>query len=95
VNDASAQGATYSASFALGNSGSVTLALYLGGTLLDELTYAGSSPWPADHAGTAIQLDPTLLDATSNDDGANWCHAISTFGSGDLGTPGAANDPCT
>jgi len=30
----------------------------------------------------------------ANDLGANWCAATSSFGLGDLGTPGAANDAC-
>ena len=34
--------------------------------------------------------DPSL----DNNDGANWCEASSSYGVGDLGTPGAAND-CT
>jgi len=34
------------------------------------------------------------LDATSNDDGSNWCLSSSTYGSGDFGTPGTANAAC-
>jgi hypothetical protein len=47
--------------------------------------------------GRALQLEPTALDATSNDDMDNWCLARSAFfGSrGDLGSPRAANPSCT
>jgi hypothetical protein len=34
------------------------------------------------------------MDTKSNDLGENWCDATSTYGLGDLGTPGAANDTC-
>ena len=94
LNSASAQGATFSASFALGNSGAVTLTLSLDGTALDTVIYNDGSGWPSSSNGKAVELDPTLLDATSNDTGTSWCHPTSTFGSGDLGTPQAANDPC-
>lgn len=51
-----------------------------------------SSGLPAE--GTALSLDPDMMDATSNDDTANWCGASSTYGSGDYGTPQVANDDC-
>ena len=34
------------------------------------------------------------LDATSNDSMVNWCEASSSYGNGDLGTPGDINDNC-
>lgn len=44
----------------------------------------------------AWQLQPSALDATANDDPANWCPATAPFGSRatSLGTPGEANAPC-
>ena len=47
-----------------------------------------------DPNGASMILDPSMLDATSNDDGANWCESTSALSTGDLGTPGAANDTC-
>lgn len=44
--------------------------------------------------GASIQLDPGSLTAAGSQDVANWCAATSSYGSGDLGTPGAANDTC-
>ena len=40
-------------------------------------------------------LEPTVLDATSNDSDTNWCQASTEIGStGDYGTPGADNVHC-
>jgi hypothetical protein len=47
-----------------------------------------------DSSGTSAQLDLETLDHKSNDDGANWCDSVTKSVSGDLGTPGAANDTC-
>lgn len=35
------------------------------------------------------------LDHLDNDDPSNWCLQVTTYGAGDLGTPGAANDACS
>jgi len=48
-------------------------------------------PWDV---GVSTSLSPDALDADDNDDGGNWCLSTSTFGDGDLGTPGDANDGC-
>ena len=53
----------------------------------------GEAAFP-DEYGASISLDPGLVDATSNDDGASWCPAAVTYGDGDYGSPGAANDAC-
>jgi lamin tail-like protein len=60
----------------------------IGDTVLDEVTWSGSS------AGVAIQLDPDLADEVSNDDEGNWCAATASYGAGDLGTPREANGQC-
>ena len=44
--------------------------------------------------GASLTLDKAQLDAAANDDGLNWCLAITPYGGGDFGTPGAANDDC-
>jgi hypothetical protein len=95
VNDPSAQGATYNGSFTLGNSsGPITVRLSLGGTTLDEVAYNFSGGWPSSSNGKGIGVDPTMLNAVSNDTGSNWCYQTTTFYSTDTGTPGATNDAC-
>ncbi len=74
----------------LGNSGG-TLSLTFGGAVIDGAAYDAAI------AGVAWQLDPTKLDATSNDDPAHFCRATVHFaadGGGDLGTPAAMNTAC-
>jgi len=33
-----------------------------------------------------MNLDPSLMDTVSNDEGSSWCTATTVYGSGDLGT---------
>ncbi len=61
--------------------------------VIDRVAWDGGTTWP-DPDGATMTLDPGYRDATSNDDGGYWCFATSPFGAGDLGTPGAGNDPC-
>ena len=66
------------------------------GTVIDESYYDNpddeSQGFPS---GLSIQLDPTKLDAVSNDDRANWCFTPAPdYGQGGAGTPGAPNPPC-
>lgn len=44
--------------------------------------------------GVAWQLDPAHISSVENDSDASWCAATNTLDNGDLGTPGALNDPC-
>ncbi|MCO4760729.1 MAG: lamin tail domain-containing protein [Myxococcales bacterium] len=87
----------YGSSIALTNSssgGRIAL-LKADGTLVDEVKYqttAGKLGWPGKISGSAIQLASKHMNATANDTGAAWCLASQTFGKGDKGTPGAAND---
>ena len=45
-------------------------------------------------SGVARSLDPSAFTAAANDDPAEWCLATTTYGVGDLGTPGTANPDC-
>ncbi|MDP6933316.1 MAG: lamin tail domain-containing protein, partial [Myxococcota bacterium] len=76
---------------ALSNSGDI-LEIANSTETLDSVDF---SSWTIT-SGAALSLDDGALDATSNDDGANWCDASATFGgsTADLGTPGSANDSC-
>ncbi|HWB78075.1 MAG TPA: lamin tail domain-containing protein [Nannocystaceae bacterium] len=46
-------------------------------------------------AAHAMQLEPTLTDAVSNDSGTNWCDALTPYFMTDTGTPGTVNDTCS
>ena len=67
--------------------------LEAGSVLVDVIEYDNGSTFP-DPNGASMNLDPTMQDAGLNDQGASWCVATSSFGAGDLGTPGAVNDSC-
>jgi hypothetical protein len=71
---------------ALGNAGGV-LNLSEGATLIDGVSY------PAGIAGRAYAC--SVVDASANDNGANWYEASTPYGNGDLGTPGGNNEIMT
>lgn len=66
-----------------------SISIELGNTTFDSLTWTSSFPFAA---GSSMTLG--TLDASSNDSAINWCEATSSYGSGDLGTPGDVNDNC-
>ena len=76
--------------FKLNNADTITLKYST--TTFDSVSYSINDDFP--HASGA-SLTLGTLDATSNDSGINWCNATTSFGSGDLGTPGSANDECS
>ncbi len=82
----------YGTGMQLGN-GADEIVLEESGTEVDRVEYDDGVSWP-DPSGLAVSLDPAAIDATSNDDGGNWCSATSAYGLGDKGTPGSANDGC-
>jgi hypothetical protein len=45
-------------------------------------------------AGKSMSLDPAFSTAEGNDGSNGWCVATSSYGAGDLGTPGLANPIC-
>lgn len=45
-------------------------------------------------AGVSLQLDRELRSPTDNDSPESWCPSTASFGDGDLGSPGAANESC-
>jgi predicted extracellular nuclease len=57
---------------------------------VDRVEYDGGAVFP-DPTGASMSLSDPGLD---NNDGTNWCTSTTSFGAGDLGTPGAANN-CT
>ncbi len=63
------------------------------GTVLDEVVFTVAD-FP--HlAGMSMQLDPTKINATDNNDAANWCLPTNKYNAYDMGTPGAVNPSCT
>ena len=60
------------------------------GTIIDAVAYTdGAFP---DTTGVSMELSTNAYTSVANNEGGNWASAISTFGSGDFGTPGAVND---
>lgn len=82
----------YSGNFFLSN-GSDELVIECEGTIIDEVQWDNGATFP-DPNGASMSLNPFFNNAFANDNGANWCEASSTFGAGDMGTPGTANDLC-
>ena len=61
------------------------------GSVLDTVIYAPSYSYPM---GAGVSLTLGSESASDNDTGGYWCEGLSTYGDGDLGTPGASNDVC-
>ncbi len=74
------------------NDGGDSVRMRCNGNLIDAVTYTDT--WPGE-GGTAISLDPEQIDSTSNDSVSNWCAAATSYGDGDLGTPGTLNPSCS
>ena len=80
----------YDGPFFLSNSADELVLTDADGLEVDRIEWDGGPVWP-DPTGASMTLGDVAAD---NNDGSNWCEATSTFGAGDLGTPGAANDAC-
>ncbi len=63
------------------------------GTVVDRVSYDDGVTWP-DPRGKSMQLSPGIESPYQNDSGGFWCEAVSSYGLGDLGTPGLVNDDC-
>jgi hypothetical protein len=79
-------------SFALANSDDEIIMSTATG-VMDSVYYDGGVLFP-DPTGASMSLRPTTFNATSNDDGSNWCTATMPWASGDAGSPGTSNEPC-
>jgi hypothetical protein len=62
------------------------------GSLICSVTYGGTGFSVI--AGASLSLNPLHLNASDAQSGSNWCTASSAYSTGDLGTPGSANDSC-
>ena len=66
--------------------------IYTPSDFIDSVAWDNGATFP-DQAGATIALDPGTS-AADNDSGFSWCEGTSTYGEGDLGTPGVENDAC-
>ncbi len=66
--------------------------LYVDGVAIFDVSY--TTAWTLE-SGTSVSLDPVYHDVSYATLGDYWCLSTSSFGDGDLGTPGAENDECT
>jgi len=71
--------------------GAGSLTLSAAGVVIDEVAWDDGVTFP-DPTGASMELSLSHYNAVDNDDGANWCEAVSPYGAGDKGTPGADND---
>ncbi len=62
------------------------------GTLICSINYTASG-FPSAQ-GSSLSLSPALMNYTAATDGKSWCLSVSTYSTGDKGTPGKANDTC-
>jgi hypothetical protein len=62
------------------------------GALIFSVDY-GTVNFP-EGTGASIALDPAMMNEADAILGTSWCISSSVFNTGDLGTPGSANDPC-
>jgi predicted extracellular nuclease len=55
---------------------------------IDRVEWDDGATFPDPNGASMALKDPAL----DNNDGTNWCIAVTPYGDGDLGTPGLAND---
>jgi hypothetical protein len=94
-NGGIASGISYGNSIQLGNGNAEDITITCGGTVIDTVPFDAQPGWPAGANGASMQLAPIALTAAINDNPNVWCTSTSPYGSGDLGTPGAANEDCS
>ncbi|WP_370003236.1 lamin tail domain-containing protein, partial [Winogradskyella sp.] len=83
----------YQNNFNMGNGADEVVLVTPGSVEISRVNYDGGPNFP-DVAGVSMQLNPTFLNEIDNDNGGNWCLSMSSYGDGDLGTPGLPNEVC-
>lgn len=83
--------AAWGSTFSLRNSED-HITVRFGTRVYDTVVYDNGDTFP-DPTGVAFGIS-SGTDATDNDLGSSWCEATSSYGDGDLGTPGAPNPTC-
>ena len=101
VNDSSSVGDTFNESIDIAT-GTCRIQLFMSSpnTQIDMvLPRDGGFGWPIKETGVSFCLDPSSLDATSNDSGSNWGYPATSeiydATNSNYGTPGAAASTCT
>lgn len=85
--------ASYSfSSFRLDNAGDEIVLTAPNAVEVDRIEF-DNVIWPT-LSGSSLSLEPITLNHLDNDDPNRWCPAVTPYGAGDHGTPGAANDTC-
>jgi hypothetical protein len=87
----------YGSDISLSNTGAVLSIFNEGsesdpGALIFSVNY-GAADFP-DGSGASISLAPDMMSAAAAISGTSWCNSSSVYSTGDLGTPGLANDLC-
>ena len=62
-------------------------------SLIVSLAYDGGATFP-NPSGRSMILNQDSFNAVDAQNGGNWCESTSTYSTGELGTPGTANDSC-
>jgi hypothetical protein len=85
----------YSSSFTLSNAADDIQLVDPNGVTVDAVAYDDGIFWP-DDAGKSLNVNRAMVDAGLNDDGANWCSALTPVSATntDLATPRRANNVC-
>ena len=81
----------YYGDFKLGQSDDLTLTSNNG--VVDTVAY-NKFTW-GQYNGVSINLSPVATDSTDNDSARFWCAGTTSYGDGDLGTPGTVNVACS
>ncbi|MEO0898157.1 MAG: DUF3616 domain-containing protein [Bacteroidota bacterium] len=78
----------YGTNFFLSNSSDELVILAPDSTEIDRVEWDNGATFP-DPNGASMSLQ---ANNQNNNQGSNWCTAMTVFGAGDMGTPGMAND---
>jgi len=78
--------------FTLSNTEDEIIVCLPDGTVIDQVLY--NSDWQI-KKGVSLELDPSFMNSGFNNDISRWKLATEPYGSGDLGSPGAANSSST
>ncbi len=77
----------YESGMTLNNTSDDIILVATNDVIIDEVSWDNGATFPKP-TGKSMSLKVDQLDYLSNDDGANWEEATTTYGDGDFGTPG-------
>ena len=96
INGGVALDYAYGAGMSLANGPDRIVLLSPNGVELDRVEWDGGATWPNPRGrGRSMQFGSDYdVIVDDNNDPAFWCRPVTEMANGDLGTPGAENDPC-